>query len=191
MAKYFIDLGSHNGQTLLKAYKDFPKCKAYIGVEPFKPIYNKSIKKTKSNKRTKLYNAAVDLPGCDGSVKLYIDEWSHHLGCSIFKDKHSGKGMKKFVEVPTITYEQLLKDNNIKPDDSIILKVDIEGKEYDILEHIVSTGLIKQVKKLYVEWHWNKIKSIAQSRHDILIKKLNKLGFNMSGSKQDEYYTGL
>ncbi len=35
----------------------------------------------------------------------------------------------------------------------IYMKIDAEGAEYELLEHLISTGAISRVKRLLVEWH--------------------------------------
>ena len=38
--------------------------------------------------------------------------------------------------------------------DLIVLKLDIEGAEYEVLERIVATDAVSRLSELYVEYHW-------------------------------------
>lgn len=41
-----------------------------------------------------------------------------------------------------------------RPDDAeIILKLDCEGSEYELLEHLISTGADQRLSLVWVEWH--------------------------------------
>ncbi|KAI9338000.1 hypothetical protein BDR26DRAFT_863410 [Obelidium mucronatum] len=42
---------------------------------------------------------------------------------------------------------------NFKPDDHVVVKMDIEGAEYDILPHLVSMGASINIDYMYIEMH--------------------------------------
>jgi len=65
--------------------------------------------------------------------------------------------------------------NNFKKDDHIILKMDIEGAEYEILEKFFNEGTIKYVNEIFIELHNTRCgKTEADDR--LLIKKLREEG---------------
>ena len=39
----------------------------------------------------------------------------------------------------------------------MILKLDVEGAEYDILEKMIRDRSIERLAHLFIEWHWNKV----------------------------------
>lgn len=45
---------------------------------------------------------------------------------------------------------------NVVTEDYVALKIDVEGAEYEILEHLVANGAMKCVDELYVEFHRKK-----------------------------------
>ena len=59
---------------------------------------------------------------------------------------------KKQVEVPCINFSKFIQDNFNK-DDRIIIKMDIEGSEFDTLEKMLQDGTFEWVDDIYVEWH--------------------------------------
>jgi FkbM family methyltransferase len=40
------------------------------------------------------------------------------------------------------------------PHDYLILKMDIEGAEYDVLKHMIESNALFRLSELYVEYHW-------------------------------------
>lgn len=59
---------------------------------------------------------------------------------------------KTSAVVPCIDFSQFIQEN-FSIDDNIIVKMDIEGSEYDTLEKMISTGVIDYIKFIAVEWH--------------------------------------
>lgn len=183
--KIFIDMGAHNGNTIAKAIVDFPGYE-YWGYEPLPSLYKRLVAQFGGNRAVRLINAAVDVrPG--SGVDFYEDASPHKLGSTMFPDK---VGRLQRTTCNSIDVDSIFAD--ITSRDYVILKIDIEGKEYDVLEHMLESGLMARVNKLYCEWHWHKISSIPRQRHDLLISRLRKAGFDITGdSKHDQYYEGL
>jgi FkbM family methyltransferase len=193
MEKLFLDIGTHNGQTILKAIQKFPDCGLYVGVEPVNSLAQKAIEKIppKYKQRVIIFNLALDALDTDFTyLEFYEDVGSNKLGSSLLQDKKTAKTIKQNILCMDILF--FLRSEIFKNKD-IILKIDIEGKEYDILEKMLKTPILKdQVSKLFIEWHWNKTKSISKERHDSLVAALNKLGYKLAGeSSKDQFYEGL
>ena len=53
------------------------------------------------------------------------------------------------------TYRNL--KTNFSINDNIWLKIDIEGAEYEVLKHLIDTNIIIYIKKLFIEFHYEKI----------------------------------
>lgn len=54
--------------------------------------------------------------------------------------------------VPTIDIDRWIKEN-FQKNDYIILKLDIEGAEYDVVRHMLKNGSMSYINKLFIEWH--------------------------------------
>ena len=67
---------------------------------------------------------------------------------------------------------------NFSEKDNIILKMDIEGSEYDVLEKMIKDGSIYLINELWIEFHPKKAK-INQNRHNILNKSIDSLGIKI------------
>lgn len=78
-----------------------------------------------------------------GSSAMSLDEW-----------RCKGGAFVEEIEVPKIDLSQWM-SKNLTADDYVILKMDIEGSEYPVLEKIINSGLIGLIDKLYIEWHSN------------------------------------
>lgn len=50
-------------------------------------------------------------------------------------------------------------------DDYIILKLNVEGVEYDIIPHLNTMNLIPWIDRWFVQWHWDKV-GISKEKHD-------------------------
>jgi FkbM family methyltransferase len=177
-----------------KAYDKYPDFDMFVGFEPMPDLYKKTKKRFASYKKISIKRYAAGTRSED-DIKLYVnwvneEERKIGKGSSLFADKTSGGINKdKYVMVDVIDFSEYLV-THFKSDDFIILKVDVEGEEYDLLEHLIKTGSISFINELYCEWHWHKIANdnINEDRHDKLIKKLNEFGFGLTGdNSKDEY----
>ena len=56
------------------------------------------------------------------------------------------------VTVQMIDFAEYL-TNNVKREDYVAMKIDVEGGEYDLLEHLLQTGAAGLLDELFVEWH--------------------------------------
>jgi FkbM family methyltransferase len=57
---------------------------------------------------------------------------------------------KKKVKVPCVDLSRLINESDAK---NIVVKLDIEGAEFEVLPHIIKEGAIKKITHLYVEFH--------------------------------------
>jgi protein YibB len=59
---------------------------------------------------------------------------------------------KEEIQVKGINFADFLK-NNTDPEDFVIIKMDIEGAEFDVLDSLIDSGVFKNINKIYVEFH--------------------------------------
>ena len=55
-------------------------------------------------------------------------------------------------ELPAMNFSEFLA-RNFRPEDTIIVRCDIEGAEYEVLKSLIVTGTARLVDYLDVEWH--------------------------------------
>ena len=107
------------------------------------------------------YNMAVT--NFNGSITINIEsppnEGDTGMGSSIIGldkwDPWDGtlrQNFKTSAEVPCIDLSEFIR-TNFKPDDNIVIKMDIEGAEYDTLEKMIVDKTIDYINYISVEWH--------------------------------------
>ena len=89
------------------------------------------------------------------STNFYLSiDWSD--GSSIYKEKKSGGVTDNIsVSIPSIDLSKFIK--KIKKDNYIILKLDVEGAEYEILNHLIDENTFSLVNEFHGEFHPGKI----------------------------------
>lgn len=175
--KVFIDCGAYKGKSLnlaLQKYKNFDKFYAFEPCQGnFKALYDRFGKVN----NVILLNEAIDIKSSK-DAKLFLSSqgtWSH----SLFHTKKFCR-KDKFEIVESIDFSKFILEN-FKISDYIIVNFNIEGKEYDILEKMISNGSIKYIKRIFADWHYGKIKEIAWEKHISLVKRLQGYGFCLAG----------
>lgn len=56
------------------------------------------------------------------------------------------------IRVPTFDLNEFILQN-FTTSDYVVLKLDIEGAEYEVLPHLIQGGGINLIKELFIEWH--------------------------------------
>jgi len=195
--KYYIDLGAYDGNLLEQVIKKYPDFDYYIAFELIPILYKEMKKRFRNNKKVKIYRKVVSTRN-KKKVKFYICYCTEKGGCkgkgkeigtgsTLLNRKKTGNIKKsRYIYVETINFSEYVKENFSK-DNFIVLKIDIEGEEYPLLEYMIQTGAIFYINKIYCEWHFHKLDKRGkknnpnQERHNKLIKKLNKIGFELTG----------
>ena len=111
----------------------------------------------------------------DGEVDFYIDTTNPiSQGCSICKEKDTGYLDKEHpMSVPCIDFSKWLLDT-FSQEDTLIVKMNIEGAEYDVIEKCIKDGSINLIKELFIEWHYDRV-GISEDRHDAIIQSLKQI----------------
>lgn len=195
MRKIFLDIGTHNGQTLEIAMEKYPDFDLFMGIEPVTSLCEEAIGRCyrHPDKKWKIFNIALDSLDLPKKEVIFYEDLSkgnHKLGSSLLADKTMRKNRQIKVWCHDVNHFFRTYFCN---GDKIVMKIDVEGKEYDIFSTLISSGLLKKyVIKIFAEWHWNKVPSIPKDYHNKILSELNDLGYNLHGkSKLDEFYSGF
>jgi len=133
-----FDVGGFEGEFTDKILKEFD-CKSYI-FEPH-PYYFKNLKeKYKNNKNVIVFQ--YGLGGVTENIYLTDDFESSKL---------SNERTNLEIQIKDIT--EVMKNLNIHKID--LLKLNIEGSEYNLLNRLINSGKINLVKKLIIQFHEN------------------------------------
>ena len=85
-------------------------------------------------------------------------------GSTLFSDKSTGEiDARHPLKVEAIDFSRWVGEN-INPEDYAILKMNIEGAEYDVIDKMIADDTLNLFNRIYVQWHNKKIPSLAD-RH--------------------------
>jgi FkbM family methyltransferase len=146
MRRVFIDCGGHQATSVRFFKAVYPDAESY---EIYSFEANPNFRRYfEEHNEVKMHNVAVWT--VDGEIKFYSNDGG---ASSVIKEKAKLGGFdKNKLSVPCIDFSGWIK-NNIDITDYVVLKMDIEGAEYDVLDRMVDQGTIDYVDRLYIEWH--------------------------------------
>ena len=131
------DMGGYKGEWTRQIYK---KYSCYVEVfEPVQKFAKDLEKQFKGIQKVQVHQ--FGLGGSNHTEEISLDLASS----STFK-----KG-KQAEKISIIKASEFLAKQNRKIID--LMKINIEGGEYDLLNHLVQTGLIKNIKNLQIQFH--------------------------------------
>lgn len=164
----FIDCGGYDGCSAVKFMLHNPAFDC-ITFEPNPALWSSyaTVPTTLIKKAAYTYNGTIsftlDETDADGSSIIDSKKIDWH-------GKVANEACPK-IEVECIDLPSLIKTLSQRYQ-KIVLKLDIEGAEYDILEKMVAENLIPSVHKIYAEFHWHKC-DFPKARHDSLLAQLS------------------
>ena len=169
--KIFIDCGANIGQSIIHfntLYRDSKDYKIYSfeGNPKLISEINKIHKKLIDEGKLEVFNKVVWKK--DGEIKFYISR-EDSLGSSTNKNKWN-VNKNNYVIVESIDLSKWIKENFNK-NDFIVLKMDIEGAEYEVVPHMLKTGVISYINKFYLEGHYHRI---LPKENQVELKKLDE-----------------
>ena len=77
----------------------------------------------------------------------------------MFKHKHSPNyklDKKNPLKVPSIDFSKWIK-KTFKKSDYIVVKMNVEGAEYEVFEKMLADNTLEYINEIYVQWHWSKM----------------------------------
>ena len=159
--KVFIDCGAHMGSSIKFFLENFPDAQDYeIYSFEANPNFYKgyeedhlacTVPKLNFNQFTFIPKAVWTE---DTKVTFFKRDARNSESSTLIKKKTEiqyNKGWKK-IEVDAIDFTAWLK-NNFTPEDHIVLKMDIEGAEYEVLEKMYQQDAFKYISEFYCELH--------------------------------------
>lgn len=157
-----FDLGGYHGVFSKQIYNRY-KCNIHT-FEPIDYLYDICNQELKDLNKVKLHRKV--LGDKNDNVNFYIagDASSIHMG--------GIKNEDSYVEM--IPIDSYMADNNIHEID--LLKMNIEGAEYDLLEYTISKGMLTKFKNIQIQFHDNSVDNWKE-RYDKIIQSLNLTHF--------------
>ena len=155
---FIIDCGSNIGLSIIYFKSNFPDARI-IGFEPDPAIFQVLKRNTQKFTNITLYNKAL---GAEQKRLSFISEGGFS---GRVKENATGSNVIEVYIEPLSTYI----DRDID-----LLKIDIEGAEYEVLKEI--QPLLHRVKKLFIEYH--SVDNVEQNL-DLILILLKKEGFRV------------
>lgn len=151
MRKIFLDVGGFDGCSTQFFRKHHPNADEFE-IFIFEPL-PENIEKLKELEDVTVIPSAVTC--YNGKISLYT---GMSESGSVFQEKRTG-GLngKDFKKVNCIDFVDWFIEN-IEPEDYVIIKMNIEGSEYEIIQMMQDEYIIEWIDKWFVQWHYEKIK---------------------------------
>lgn len=164
--KLYIDCGSHNGETL--------DCETLFGYEAdykiaFEPnlFFMRSLENTDANE---VYGAAVW--DKNGQAEFCVDDSPEKYASTLMKSKTTWN-QENVTIVDTLDFAEFIRDVYDRLEVSeLVVRLDIEGAEMVVLEHLHKTETDKLITRLYVEFHHNKVTEFTTTKKLELMDKM-------------------
>jgi len=168
MRKIFIDCGYYRGKgiRLFKKRPEYDDSFEFFAFDPNKMPDNHDEEMKKKN--ITFFNKA--LWTFDGEISFYASGRVYGQANSVFPNPSKPRREKKRT-IECIDFDKWIKDN-FSPDDYIVVKMDIEGAEYDILYHMLNEGSIHYVDLMFVEYHYERRPGTGREDFSKLRKRL-------------------
>lgn len=168
---YIIDCGGWQGDSVIELRKKFDPNGEYTchSFEPntyFIPYYKKF-------KKHVLHTEAVWVH--DGEIDFHLQQEQgrkHHMGSSIYGRDIKANVREEAITVPCMDFSKWILDN-FNRYDYIILKMDIEGAEYKVMEKMIRDGSMDYINIFFLEQHRKKMTNFL-TKEDV-IKIFNKI----------------
>jgi FkbM family methyltransferase len=175
MKNVYIDLGANVGNTVCAFLQENPGFMAFA----FEPnmkliplIHEKSLKIGRDI--CVIWGAAWI---SDGTISLFQSEHASASTVVPGKVAYVDRGWSPINydrphPTPSIDFSRWLLAN-FSREDHIVVKMDIEGAEYKVLEKMLSNGALSLVNQLRCEWHYDRFPEITKAYHDKIYAKVS------------------
>ena len=140
-------LKEHNIQTTsLIMFDILPEACVFLRKKyPFAQIYNNGVWYKEENRTVKRENATLE-----GITKV-----GHESNILENNHKPTTSGFNHAwdtYQLQCINFSNFLK-NKFSINDNILLKIDIEGAEYEVIDSLIENNTLSYIKSLHIEWH--------------------------------------
>jgi FkbM family methyltransferase len=123
----------------------------------------------------------------DGFIKFYLPENPDYVSGTSYNRWNYNEKIIKPIEVPVKKFSSITKQLGHKKID--ILKIDIEGSEYDVIDDILNSDVI--IDQILVEVH-HRFPGVSIKKTIDLVDKLNAAGYKIAKvSESHEEYSFL
>jgi FkbM family methyltransferase len=152
--KFFLDLGAHYFEGLDKMVSEY-QIDSTWEVHSFEPnpdplVHQKIRQEIELRKNININFHAEAVGESDAMVRY---EHVSNLGDIANNTRSWFSGCSTYATVKQIDFSCFLEGLDIKEEDFVVCKCDVEGSEFYLLDHLIKKGTINLIDHLYVEWH--------------------------------------
>lgn len=98
----------------------------------------------------KIYNGTA-IGTANKPTTFYWDDYDKaDAGATIMSDSNSATPVTEVI--PMMDIVSLFRQEHITVEDFVVVKMDIEGAEYDVVKRILMSGMYRYIDKMAVEW---------------------------------------
>lgn len=152
MNRYFIDCGAHCGESILAAKQRFGDDIITISFEPIPGLAKQLQEIHKDNPTINIQNSAVWI---NNEVKKFHLSEEYTDGSSLL-DSLNNLREEHSIKIPCFDLSTWISET-FDENDYLILKLDIEGAEYEVLNKMIKDKTINLIDEFWGEWHDMKI----------------------------------
>lgn len=174
----FIDLGCYDGDTV-EEFRNWSKIafpdKKDWKIFAFDP--NPKFKNDWENKKDA--NTVFEQKAAwieDGTIEVAIDSSEDPWGTTVMPGKKKIWDNNEKITVECFDFPRWIEKFE---DDYVVVKCDVEGAEFPILERMLQLGTARIPQYLLVEFHPNKVQEYSTEDKNNLINKLRSNGTNV------------
>jgi len=157
--KVFLDIGGHLGESITKLYQEVDDAASYqiFSFEPHPESFKTLTQRTHRLKNVQLVNKAVG--PSDDIVPFYLGYSQWGEGSTTLMGKQTGAiEYEQPISIEMIDFYRWFQEN-IYNNDTVVVKINIEGGEYPLLVRMLDTQLLSKISHLYVQFHSDKFES--------------------------------
>lgn len=168
MTTWFVDGGAHRGESVRLARRLHYDVAA-VAVEPASECWQDLVAEGALVVPAALWSSA-------GHTTFYRGDYE--VSATLVLEKRTGGVSAARAErVPTVTLGSVLRP--LPAGDRVVVKLDVEGAEYEVLEHALAEGALDRVRAedLYVDFHGDRIDGFPAERHARLVGRLLARGY--------------
>ena len=178
----FIDCGANIGQSIewaLKVFKDYE-----VIVNSFEPLpLNFNIIKEKFSQEDRIVVQQFAVSTHYGNSTFYCQNTGARTGSTLVKGKLY-LNENESIQVETIDLADWIK-KNVSKDELTILKIDVEGAEYELLPHLLENNIQDLIDYWLIEYHSRKIPISSDVAQQVELNVMNSVKHVFDWSRPD------
>lgn len=175
-----LDIGANTGQFALQINESLPSVEIY-SFEPLKSVYPQLLKKTGEIKNFRAFNMA--LGDFNGTTKMYRNASSLSSSllemANLHKEAYPYTANTSEEEIVVKKLDDVVRDENIRLEPEILIKLDVQGYEDRVIEGGINT--FKNTRVVIIEVSFQELYK-GQMLFGWIYERFTDLGFKYKGN---------